>query len=207
MWVLKIGGSLETAPQLRGWLTAAVALPGQMVIVPGGGRLADGVRALDAHWDLPEATGHRMAVLAMEQMAHLFAGLEGRLRLAADRSEIERCLAAGGTPVWLPGRMLAAAAAPPASWSVTSDSLAAWLALQIQAEALVLVKSAHPPGRPVTLAALIADGIVDPYFATIAGRAAIPMYWVGREEGGGLKRAYAGDGPFPTPILPAPPVQ
>ena len=40
----------------------------------------------------------------------------------------------------------------PASWDVTSDSIAAWVAHEVGAERLVLVKAAHGPG------------VVDEYF-------------------------------------------
>jgi hypothetical protein len=49
----------------------------------------------------------------------------------------------------------------PASWQVTSDSLAAWLAAKLNAEQLVLVKSQRPDPARVSLAALTEDGIVD----------------------------------------------
>jgi aspartokinase-like uncharacterized kinase len=217
MWVVKIGGSLERAPELPAWLAALALAAGRAVVVPGGGSLADGVRALDAHWRLPEAVAHVMACLAMEQMGRLFCALEPRLCLAGDWAEIASAGARGQTPVWLPTRLLAgprsieglagstaikawaqahpeqeAPGAPPASWAVTSDSLAAWLAARLPAAGLILVKSAPPPRHPVALSALVQDGIVDPHFAQAAapGR---PIYWVGRGDFAGLSAHLDGE--------------
>jgi aspartokinase-like uncharacterized kinase len=53
----------------------------------------------------------------------------------------------------------------PHSWDVTSDSIAARVAAELQAE-LVLLKSTPPPSDDLPAAA--ASGYVDPYFPTAA---------------------------------------
>jgi aspartokinase-like uncharacterized kinase len=52
----------------------------------------------------------------------------------------------------------------PASWDVTSDSLAAWLANQLKAEMLLLVKSVELTGSSITPSKLSEMGIVDVAF-------------------------------------------
>jgi dihydroneopterin aldolase len=70
--------------------------------------------------------------------------------------------------------MLADRTDVPASWDVTSDTLAAWLAAELAAASLTLVKSAPLPAGgsgPPDTAALAAQGYVDAAFAShIAGR-------------------------------------
>src|SRR5262249_58016417 len=66
-------------------------------------------------------------------------------------------------PVWSPTRMVLKADIP-ATWDVTADSLAAWLARTVAAPRLLLVKRARPACDRVRIAALVADGTVDPLF-------------------------------------------
>ena len=146
MWVVKIGGSLAYAAELPAWL-AALALHGggRVVIVPGGGPFADLVRRAQAHQGYADASAHAMALLAMAQYGLMMAGIEGRLVAAAGLSQIREVLAAGRVPVWIPGPD--GAPGVRASWEVSSDSLALWVAGQMGATDLALVKSRAPsPG-------------------------------------------------------------
>ena len=163
MWVVKIGGSLETAPGL-GELLALLVEYGRskMIIVPGGGRFADRVRAEQRAVAMDDATAHRLAIQAMEQYANLLCGMHTRLYPVTDAGEI--CSAGGKStvPVWLPGKLLDGQPDIPANWQVTSDSLALWFAGKINAEALILVKSA--PNKTNNAQELAATGYLDEYF-------------------------------------------
>jgi aspartokinase-like uncharacterized kinase len=159
--VVKLGGSLAGSPLLTVWLDAIAAGGGRLVLVPGGGPFADQVRESQRRWSFDDATAHHLALLAMEQYGLMLAGLQPRLRPAASRAEIRRVLAAGDVPLWLPTRMALGRPEIPETWDVTSDSLAAWLAVQLGAEGLLLVKSvAVAAGSSVE--DLAREGIVDP---------------------------------------------
>jgi aspartokinase-like uncharacterized kinase len=54
----------------------------------------------------------------------------------------------------------------PCSWEVTSDSIAAWLAIQLGTEELVLFKSVS--AKAADLEELSANGVVDGYFPEAA---------------------------------------
>lgn len=60
----------------------------------------------------------------------------------------------------------AGGASLPCSWEVTSDSIAAWLAIQLGTEELVLFKSISAKGED--LEELSANGVVDGYFPEAA---------------------------------------
>jgi 5-(aminomethyl)-3-furanmethanol phosphate kinase len=73
-----------------------------------------------------------------------------------------------------------------ASWAVTSDSLAAWLARRLGARRLVLVKSAAAPSAAAP-AELAARGLVDAAFPDYA--AGLVLVCCGPGEEGRLAQA------------------
>ena len=92
-------------------------------------------------------------------------------------------------PVWLPTRMVLEADIP-ASWEVTSDSLAAWLAAKLGARRLLLVKHVDAGAQAVRVQDLVARGIVDPAFRALpAGRDARFHARPARSRGTGRDRA------------------
>lgn len=176
--VVKIGGSLLGSPDLEPWLSALAEWDRPVVVVPGGGPFAEAVRSAQAAIGFDDVAAHRMALLAMEQVAVLLASRSPRSALAASRAEIEEALRREEIPVWLPSAMVLAAPDVPASWDVTSDSLAAWLAGVLAAERLLLVKS-REVAAPVTAQELTDAGIVDPFFPTFAARLAAMVHVAG----------------------------
>mgnify|MGYP006169438185 FL=1 len=172
MQVVKLGGSLLRDPLLPAWLERlATRGAGQTVIVPGGGPFADAARAAQQQWHVGDVCAHNMAVLGMAQTAHLLHGLEPRLALADSESELRARLDEGRAAIWLPLSLQRAAPDALTTWDVTSDSLAAWLALRLGARSVVLVKSCALPAQ-ATPAELAAAGIVDRAFPGYAGQCA-----------------------------------
>ena len=167
MWVVKLGGSLHDAPALRRWLRRLADAGGPpRIVVPGGGPFADAVRGLQPRLGIDDRAAHRMAILAMQQFGLALQSLEPRLRLAETDAELHAARAA----VWLPWRLAGADMAIVASWEVTSDSLACWLATRLKARVLVLVKSGEVPAGRHDAQALAATGLIDPAFAGFAAR-------------------------------------
>jgi 5-(aminomethyl)-3-furanmethanol phosphate kinase len=175
--VAKVGGGLGDSA-LPGLCTALGELGERhpLLVVPGGAGFADAVRDADRRFRLRAATSHRMAILGMEQFGWLLSDLiPGAVRCAGLPQ-----VRAGRTTVLLP------AALPldrlPASWEVTSDSIAAWVAGRIGAGRLVLVKAVDglfadwpPRGEPLArltvaeLAALRPGGVDERLPAMLAG--------------------------------------
>ena len=71
MIVVKLGGSLSQSDALVKCLNSVEQnYQGRaVVIVPGGGAFADQVRLTQQRWQFDDKTAHRMAILAMQQMA------------------------------------------------------------------------------------------------------------------------------------------
>lgn len=156
--VIKVGGALLSSQPDLAVVVAALehAAPGRTVlIVPGGGPFADAVRAVDALHTLTEDDAHWMAILGMEQFAVLLASRLAGAHLVHRRGEIARAQALGAIPVLAPYRWLREADPLPHSWDVTSDSIAAWVATQVGARRLILIKATAAHDSPA---------IVDRYF-------------------------------------------
>jgi 5-(aminomethyl)-3-furanmethanol phosphate kinase len=144
--VIKVGGGLlEHVEHLGRVLTAIAAVERhqRVVIVPGGGPFADAVRDADGRLGLGDDAAHWMAILGMDQYAHLLASRLNGAVVASTREEIDSGLRQRQIPVLAPSRWLSSVDPLPHTWDVTSDSIAAWVAGELGASRLLLVK---PPG-------------------------------------------------------------
>jgi aspartokinase-like uncharacterized kinase len=185
--VAKVGGSLldllDLGPRLERWLaTGGPARPGvpgipagrDVLLVPGGGATADVVRRLDACHGLGPERAHWLALGAMALNAHFLAALVS----SWDR---QPCLSApkrtGRLPVPRVLDALAFARADegrpgclPHSWEVTSDAIAARVAVVAGAGELVLLKSVDVP-EGIDWEEAGRRGLVDPAFAGVVRQA------------------------------------
>lgn len=173
--VVKVGGSLlegEGLPALMSSLSE-LATSLRIVVVPGGGPLADAVRTVCGRHEPGESAAHWMAILAMDQHAQLLYGLEPRGRLVLGPEDVAATVARGRLAILSPFLWLRSEDPLPHGWHVTSDSIAAWVGAQLGARRLVLLKSVEgvKDGGGAVLPEVRlgvpggAKGIVDEYFA------------------------------------------
>lgn len=172
--VVKLGGSLLEWPdwvgQFRRW--RAEQTPAAAVLLVGGGAFVDRLRALDRTHALRPETTHWLAVRAMSLTASVAAELLGAgppVRsldaVAPYLSAAPPALAVFDVEAFLRAEQ-GTAAALPCGWHVTSDSIAAHLAAALDADELVLLKSALPPTG--SSAAAAERGYVDAHFPVAA---------------------------------------
>ena len=191
--VVKLGGSLLQAAELRPWLAALAVLPGApRVVVPGGGPFADTVRDAQARLGFHDLAAHRMAILAMQQYGLMLQALEPRLGLAETSTDLT-AIPPGAGMVWLPWRMVGLEPGIEPSWDVTSDSLALWLARHLSSPRLLLVKSADLPPGPTDPDALAGAGILDAAFARLAAGYCGMIRCLGRGDTGRLRDLLSAD--------------
>ncbi|BAW81132.1 aspartate/glutamate/uridylate kinase [Candidatus Nitrosoglobus terrae] len=183
-WVIKLGGSLYYSHTLSQWLQQLSAIgAGKFVIVPGGGPFADQVRAAQKRWKITNIHAHAMALLAMGQFGYLLQSLAPKLCVANSCSHIHQALHQGQVPIWLPTTEVLNHPEIPATWEVTSDSLALWLSGQLKASRLILVKSAHiPDSSSISAQTLAQQGIVDTAFPNFLRTITIPCYYAHTED-------------------------
>ena len=155
--VVKVGGGLlgkAGAFELVIEALTAFRAGRRLVVLPGGGPFADAVRQMFKRVKIGDDAAHWMAVLGMDQFAHALAARLPEAALVDGDGGIAAALQATRLPVLAPYRWLRAADPLPHSWEVTSDSIAAWLAGQLGARRVVLIKPA--PAEPTK--------VVDSYF-------------------------------------------
>jgi aspartokinase-like uncharacterized kinase len=193
--VIKIGGGLTSLPSALDRVCASVSDIGRdrrVLVVPGGGPFADLVREVDRIMQLSPETSHWMAILAMDQYAHLLVERIAGAVLVEEPGAIVEATKPAGVAVLAPSRWMRSADVLPHSWEVTSDSIAAFIAGALDADRLILIKPVAEPQEPV-----------DPFFATALPRG-MPYAVVGcdrleelAEQLSGLSTADAGQPRIP----------
>ena len=179
MWVVKIGGSLYDSPRLLDWLRELADDPSPVVIVPGGGPFADQVRSAQRRWPISDASAHRMALLAMDQFGELCCALDDRWRRFSNPLALRAGHNEGDKWIWFPSH-----ADPEVehNWRITSDSLAAWLAAELPADGLALIKSAAVQGATPLFADGGSPSLLDGGFAYFRSRLSCPIWLVHRDD-------------------------
>ena len=149
--VIKLGGSLLDMPELpqRMAYLLEAGCARHVLLVVGGGRVADQVRQYDQTFRIAATTAHWLAIRAMQLNSDLLRALLPDCRLAVDPATchaiwLAGCIALADPWRWLRNAERLDGPAVPHDWSFTSDSIAAHLAGQVQAEQLTLVKSTLP---------------------------------------------------------------
>lgn len=176
--VVKVGGSLFDWNELPVRLAAFLDVRGmaqhgeRALLVAGGGAAAELVRGLDRIHGLGDDAAHRLALAAMDLTALVLARLLPRSLLVAHIAGLDEAWDAGDIPIAAPRQFLeeierSGEQTLPATWDVTSDSIAARVAAHLGARRLVLLKSAPlPAGTTRRDAARL--GLVDPLFPSVS---------------------------------------
>ena len=177
--VVRVGGSLLTWPNLKSSLTEWLGREGQgkrNVLIAGGGQWVEQIRESTQRLGYGDEEAHWRSIQAMGQTARLLSEML-QVKRTGDLTSLrhQSTLAEGGelncivleTETFLrtveplqPGNRL------PASWDVTSDSIAARVAEYLNAE-LVLLKSADCPA-PGDFEAMARLQYVDRFFPIAA---------------------------------------
>jgi aspartokinase-like uncharacterized kinase len=172
--VVKVGGSLydlpDLGPRLRRWLDA---LRADVLLVPGGGLTADVVRELDFWQNLGEEQAHWLALGALSLNAQFLMRVlapASVVHLPQNRLNLE----AGVVPIIDPQTLVlldeGSSDHLPHTWDVTSDSIAARVAIVTGARSLALLKSVTIPPA-MSWAEASQHGFVDVMFPRLIEQA------------------------------------
>jgi hypothetical protein len=119
-----------------------------------------------------------MALLAMDQYAWYLSDLEPRLQICHRIDAARDVLGAGEVALLAIANELGKAPIP-ATWRVTSDSLAAYVARRLGAQDLLLLKSMALDEPYVSAQTLAADGRLDAEFPLFIQHAPYRVWWSG----------------------------
>lgn len=140
--VIKIGGSLAAHPiELRLLMErlGEYSKNKPIVIIPGGGELADTVRDLDKRFSLKKTVSHRMAILAMDQYGLLLSDLTDNTAISYDLEKVTEASFSGKLSIFLPSHIMFAKDPLENSWDVTSDSIALFIAYTLNVEKVIFI--------------------------------------------------------------------
>jgi aspartokinase-like uncharacterized kinase len=164
--IVKIGGSLfdwpDLGPRLATWLQNQTR---RILLVPGGGVFANVIRDLDRRHHLGEEISHWLALRTMTLNGFFLQSLLA-VPLVAHPLENETAKVAIVDALPFVQADEGRAGCLPHSWSVTSDSVAARVAVVAGADRLILLKSVTiPTGLPWDEAGR--QNYVDAHFAAV----------------------------------------
>lgn len=223
--VCKVGGSLldgGRVPPLLAVLRRAAPGLGTLLLA-GGGRAADRVRAAWRRGRLGRSEAHWAAVRALDANAlRLAGGCGARLPVVTQtegprEGDVGRDVGAaaqgrGGPAVLAPGPLLRAEDPLPHGWDVTSDSIAAWAADRSGADDLLLLKARGRRGRPAAAsgsdgtglpaASAAAEGLVDGHLPVLLRGGACRAWVLNGRHPDRLLSFLAGDPSAALRLLP-----
>jgi aspartokinase-like uncharacterized kinase len=192
-WVVKLGGSLAHSAELPQWLDViATGGAGKVVLVPGGGPWADDVRKAQKREGFDDHIAHRKALRAMEHYGRVLCAARSGLVEAENTRAIQKVLQDAKVAVWMPYEMVVADESIPQTWDVTSDSLSAWLARELGATLLVLVKSVSVADSGMPAAEMTKRNWVDARFDEFCANGDFQYCVLGHGDHRRLARMLAG---------------
>jgi aspartokinase-like uncharacterized kinase len=139
--VLKVGGSLAEEPASLRRLCQELSVLAEefrILIVPGGGEFADTVRKFDKVYGLSNTAAHKMAILAMDQYGLFLSDITPNSVAYFALDEVGNC-EKEKMLFFLPSQHMFSEDPLEHSWDVTSDTIAAYIADQLDAKKLILV--------------------------------------------------------------------
>lgn len=183
--IFKVGGALVESGDAAAWVAELLRRlrerdAPRLLLVPGGGSLAEAVRERYRRGEVGLAESHWLAIGALDRMAERIAGLVGGGVTASDVGEAERLRRTGRLPVLRPGPLLRRHDPLPHSWEVTSDCVAWWCGRKLSFERVVLVKARGLPPGPLPARRAAELGLVDLHLPRLlrASGAPAPGCWL-----------------------------
>ncbi|MCJ7479041.1 MAG: hypothetical protein MUP63_02575 [Candidatus Nanohaloarchaeota archaeon QJJ-7] len=203
--VVNIGGAtLQSKEVIEQILPVMERYGSEIVVVPGGGKVADVVREMDEDLGLSDEKAHWAAIRGMDVMGEMLAGMSEEFYTVEEGSEIS----GEGVPVLLPSELLKREDPLPHSWEATSDSISAWIAGFLGAEAVVLLKRVdgiRKDGELVDETSVddvsgLQQDVVDPLFFDTLQRTGLDAVIVNSGHPERLEEVFEGGGTVSTKI-------
>ena len=133
-WVIKVGGSLFPDYAIK----LCKNLVGKdVIIICGGGMLANLLRDYDANIGFSNTVTHQSAILCMDILGMLIADKVDDAEVVYSFNLARKVLDEGRLPILMPSKFMRHQNSLEHSWSVTSDSISLYIAHQLKAKLLI----------------------------------------------------------------------
>lgn len=182
MWVVKLDGALAHDETLQDWVEEISTVGGgRVIIVPGRWQGAEFVDKMKARWQLDRLVTHNMLLLTGAQYGLLISSMAPQISPVLDARHVRQTLQRGGVALWMPLSLMRNIPDHMTESTLSSDSIAAWLARHLNAERLVLVKARNFVSN-MSMAHHIRDGVLDDGFRKYADQLACPVTLLHKSE-------------------------
>ena len=160
MWVIKLGGSWLSNPNLKKLLKLFNKFRSTPItFVVGGGIFADAVRKSQKYLNFDDEFANYMAIKATEQYAELINKTCPFVRVTRKYSDL---LSKKNIKIWLPLRHLSRNSSYEKNWDSTSDSIACWLNNKMSSDGVIFIKSINlKTFKDLRIKVLQKKGIID----------------------------------------------
>tara|TARA_B100001250_G_C19648066_1_gene721323 strand:- start:147 stop:695 length:549 start_codon:yes stop_codon:yes gene_type:complete len=111
------------------------------IVVPGGGEFAENIRISQKQLNFSDEIAHKMAILAMSQYGYFLTEINKNINIVRNMNELKEIKGNIGSFLLLPDYSFESNIDLPKSWSFSSDSIALWLAIFMNADKLIMIKS------------------------------------------------------------------
>lgn len=135
--VVKIGGSLFP-DYIQNLCTTLEKSNENIVLVNGGGELANKLREYDNQYTYSDDVNHWTAIKCMDILGELIADKNDNIIAIKELKEINNVHKKNKIPLLLTFDLLKQYDPLPHVWGITSDSIACWIAHEINAKLLIL---------------------------------------------------------------------
>ncbi len=133
-WVVKIGGSLFPHYSIN----LAQELVGEdVLIICGGGQLANQIREYHHELNFSPTTSHKTAILCMDILAMLLADKVKGAEAVRSLEKAKKVLDEGKLPILIPSMIMEYLDPLEHSWRVTSDSISLYISDLLDAKLLI----------------------------------------------------------------------
>ncbi len=133
-WVVKIGGSLFPEYSIK---LARKLVGHDVLIICGGGALANQIRDYHHEINLSPTAGHQTAIICMDILGMLLVDKVKNSEAVRSLDEAKIVLKQGNLPVLLPSMLLEDLDPLEHSWRVTSDSISLYISQLLKAKLLI----------------------------------------------------------------------
>ncbi len=161
MWILKIGGSWISNPELIKLLQLLKEIKSDenFILILGGGIFADSVRKVYSDVNMTEKTGNFLALKSTEIFSHMINQMCDYTCLVSNLNDLKR--KTQKIKIWMPSKTLKDEISFIKNWQSTSDSVAAWLYNKMKSKGLIFIKSLTLKQKTYKLSYLISKNVLD----------------------------------------------